>query len=264
MASPKGPFGNGGSAWLTPTVDADRSRSTVVERDTTMTGRLRILGVVLAVFGLAFLAGGAYTFYRTQEGARSLQAFSAAQQIKLSYNEQGQLVDRGKTEEAQGILSLLENDWGYPVVASDLNPNDPTVNTASEYMYQMATIAYHTMHGTQTVVLTEPKEYKGTTYPAGTYQVPVDGRYFSQFDRQDPLQGPARDQAWSGTAHALIAELGVGTMTATSLQMGYGLAGLFAGIGLTVLVAGLGLVWAARPAEEKAPKTRAIPQPIPA
>jgi hypothetical protein len=46
--------------------------------------------------------------------------------------------------------------------------------------------------------------------------------------------------------------------------MGYGLAGLFAGIGLTVLVAGLGLVWAARPAEEKAPKTRAIPQPIPA
>jgi hypothetical protein len=68
----------------------------------------------------------------------------------------------------------------------------------------------------------------------------VDGRYFSQFDRQDPLQGPARDQAWSGTAHALIAELGVGTVTATTLQMGYGLAGLFAGIGLTVLVAGLG------------------------
>ena len=37
------------------------------------------------------------------------------------------------------------------------------------------------MHGTQTVVLTEPKEYKGTTYAAGTYQVPVDGRYFSRF-----------------------------------------------------------------------------------
>ena len=139
-----------------------------------MTGRLRVVGIVLAVFGLVFMAGAGYAALKVQEGYRSLDAFSAAQNVRLTYNEQGQLVDRGKTEEAQGILSLLENDWGYPVVASDLNPNDPTVNTASEYMYQMATIAYHTMHGTQTVVLTEPKEYKGTTYPAGTYQVPVD------------------------------------------------------------------------------------------
>jgi hypothetical protein len=46
--------------------------------------------------------------------------------------------------------------------------------------------------------------------------------------------------------------------------MGYGVAALFAAIGFTVLVAGLGLVWAARAADEKAPKVRAIPQPIPA
>ena len=46
--------------------------------------------------------------------------------------------------------------------------------------------------------------------------------------------------------------------------MGYALAGLFAGIGATILIAGLGLVWAVRPAEEKAPKTRPIPQPMPA
>ena len=229
-----------------------------------MTGRLRILGVVLAVFGLAFLAGGGYAFLRTQEGVRSLQAFSAAQDVKLSYNEQGQLVDRGETAEAQQILALLEKDWGYPVVASDLNPNDPVVNTASEYMYQMATIAFHTLNGTQTVTLTEPKEYKGKTYPAGDYEFAVDGRYWSQFDRQDPIEGAAREKAWTGTAHALIAELGVGTVTASTLQMGYGLAGLFAGMGFTVLVAGLGLVWATRAAEEKAPKTRAIPQPIPA
>ena len=56
-----------------------------------MTGRMRILGVVLAIFGLAFLAGGGYAFLRTQEGVRSLQAFSAAQDVKLTYNEQGQL-----------------------------------------------------------------------------------------------------------------------------------------------------------------------------
>jgi hypothetical protein len=229
-----------------------------------MTGRMRILGVVLSIFGLAFMAGGAYAFVRTQEGARSLQAFSAVQDVKLSYNEQGQLVDRGETAEAQQILALLQNDWGYPVVTGDLNPNDPVVNTPTEYMYQMATIAFHTLNSTQTVTLTEPKEYNGKTYPAGDYEFAVDGRYWSQFDRLDPIQGPAREQAWTGTAHALIAELGVGSVTASTLQMGYGLAGLFAGIGFTVLIAGLGLVWVARGAEEKAPKTRAIPQPIPA
>jgi hypothetical protein len=264
MDSANGPFGNGPGTSVRQTVDPDNTRSTQEERDTTMTGRMRILGIVLAVFGLAFMAGGAYTFLRAQEGARSLQAFSAAQDIKLSYNEQRQLVDRGEPAQAQEILALLQKDWGYPIVAGDLNPNDPLVNTPTEYMYQMATVAFHTLHSTQTVVLTEPKEYNGKTYPAGEYQVPVDGRYWTGFDRQDPLEGPAREQAWTGTAHALIANLGVGTVTATTLQMGYGVAALFGAIGLTVLVVGLGLVWATRAAEEKAPETRAIPQPIPA
>jgi hypothetical protein len=40
-------------------------------------------------------------------------------------------------------------------------------------------------------------------------------------------------------------------MTATALQMGLALAGLFAGIGFTILVAGAGLIWAT--AAEKAP-----------
>ena len=194
----------------------------------------------------------------------SLQAFSAAQDVQLTYNEQGQLVDRGEAAGAQEIMALLTKDWGYPVVASDLNPNDPVVNTASEYMYQMATIAFHTLNGTQTVTLTEAKEYNGKTYPAGDYEFAVDGRYWSQFDRQDPIEGAAREKAWTGTAHALIAELGVGTVTASTLQMGYGLAGLFAGLGFTILIAGLGLVWATRAAEEKAPKARTAPQPIPA
>jgi hypothetical protein len=35
----------------------------------------------------------------------------------------------------------------------------------------------------------------------------VNGRYWSQFDRLDPLDGPAREQAWTGVAHGLIAEL---------------------------------------------------------
>ena len=229
-----------------------------------MTGRLKGLGLILAVLGLAFMAGGAYTFLRTQEGARSLQAFSAAQDVKLSYNEQGQLVDRGEPAQAQEILALLEKDWGYPVVASDLNPSDPVVNTPTEYMYQMATITFHTLNSTQTVTLTEPKEYNGQVFPAGEYEFAVDGRYWTDFNRENPIEALAREKAWTGTAHALIAELGVGTLTATNLQMGFGIAALFAAIGFTVLVAGTGLVYAARASEEKAPKTRAIPQPIPA
>jgi hypothetical protein len=218
-----------------------------------MINRLKKLGIVLAVIGIAFVAAGGFAFLKTQEGYRSLNAFSAAQNVKLTYNDQGQLVDRGETAGAQAILSLLKNDWGYPVADSELNPNDPIVNTASEYMYQMATVAHHTLTGTQTVVLTKDVEYKGKVYAAGEYKVPIDGRYFSGFDRLNPLEGPARDQAWSGTAHALIAELGVGTATASALQLALAMSALIAGLGFTFLLAGAGLVWATRPETEPVP-----------
>src|SRR4026207_603488 len=120
-------------------------------RNGIMNGRLKILGAMMAVIGLAFIAGGGYALYKTNQGSQALQAFSAAQNVTLSYNEQGQLVDRGKTAGAAEIVALLPNDWGYSVDASELNPNDPLVNTASEYMYQMATISFHTLHATTTV-----------------------------------------------------------------------------------------------------------------
>ena len=116
-----------------------------------MNKRLQQLGIGLVVMGLVFFAAGGYTLYKTQQGAGALQAFSAAQNVKLTYNDQGQLVDRGETEGAAAIMSLLVNDWGYAVDQGELNPNDPLVNTASEYMYQMATISYHTLHGATTV-----------------------------------------------------------------------------------------------------------------
>ena len=220
-----------------------------------MAARLRRLGILLTVVGLVFAAGGAFAFMKTQEGYRSLNAFSAAQNVQLAYNDQGQLTSAGETAEAQAILAMLTNEWGYPVVAGDLNPNDPVVNTGSEYMFQMATVAYHTLHGTQTVVLDENYTAPdGTVYTAGTeYQVPVDGRYWADFDRSSPVDAAVRAQAWTGVAHALIGELGVGTVTASALQMGLGLAGLFAGVGLSFVLAGLGLVWAARPEPEKVP-----------
>lgn len=215
-----------------------------------MAKRLRTLGLVLALFGVGFVVAGGIAFFQVQNGYESLQAFSASQNVELSYNEDGQLLDRGTTEGAEAIKSLLVNDWGYPVNEAQFDPSDPVVNTASEYMYQMATIGYHILHGTQTIVLAEDVEYDGVLYEAGTYEFEVDGRYWTDFDRQHPLEGPARSQAWSGTAHGLFAELGVGTVTASTLQMGLGLAGAFAGVGVLALVAGLGMVWVARSKED--------------
>jgi len=110
-------------------------------------------------------------------------------------------------------MALLTDDWGYPVASSELDPNNPTVNTASECMFQMATVAYHTLNSTQTVVLTEGAEYNGEAFPAGEYKFAVDGRYWADFDQQHPIEVPARAQAWTGVAHALIGQLGVGTVT---------------------------------------------------
>jgi len=211
--------------------------------------RLKGLGIALAVIGLVFIAGGAYAYLRVNDGTKSLQAFSAAQNVTLSYNEDGQLVDRGETAGADAIMAMLKDDWGFAVDNGEMNSDDPLVNTASEYMYQMATVAYHTLHGTQTIVLTEDAEYKGEVFPAGTYEFAVDGRYWADFDRAHPIEGPARAQAWTGVAHALIAELGVGTVTASTLQLGLGLAGVAAGLGGAFFLTGIGLVWATRPEE---------------
>jgi hypothetical protein len=217
-----------------------------------MDKRLQRLGIGLVLMGIVFFAAGGYTYYKTQQGANALQAFSAAQNVTLNYNDQGQLVDRGETAGADKIMSLLVNDWGYAVDKSELNPNDPLVNTASEYMYQMATIAYHTLNATTTVTIPEDVVVDGQVVTkAGEYEFVNDSRYWTGFDRTDPIQAAAREQIWTGTAHALIAELGVGSVTASALTMGLGIAALFALVGLTVVLTGLGLVWATRAATEK-------------
>lgn len=211
-----------------------------------MAERIRKLGIVMALLGLVFSFAGVFAFTQVQAGYDSLGAFSRAQGVELSYNEDGHLVDRGATEGAEAIMTLLEDDWGYPVKSSDLDPNDPLVNTATEYMYQMATIGYHVLNGTQTVVLAADAEYKGVVFSAGTYDVEVDGRYWTGFDRSHPLDGLARDRAWSGTVHGLFGELGVGVVTASTLQLGLGVSALIVGLGLTLSFLGVGLIWVGR------------------
>lgn len=213
-----------------------------------MTKRLQIIGIVLAVLGLGFVFGGGYAYVQVQDGYDSLQAFSQAENVTLSYDEEGQLVDRGTTEGAAAIMLLLtapaeDGGWAYPVIEGDLDPNDPLVNTATEYMFQMAAIGYHTLHSTQTVVLDEAVEYEGVVYEAGTYEFEVDGRYWSDFNRSHPIEGQARSQAWSGTAHALFGTLGVGTVTASTLQLAQAVSFILIGLGFTFMLLGGGLFW---------------------
>jgi hypothetical protein len=209
-----------------------------------MRNRLKKLGFVMLAIGVAFLVAGVVAYTRVQDGYGSLQAFSEEQNVTLSYNEDGQLTDRGTTEGADAIMILLTEDWQYPVVTSDLDPSDPLVNTATEYMYQMATISHHVLDGTVEVVLTEDVEYNGESFEAGVYEVATEGKYWTDFDRLHPLEGPARAEVWTGTVHGLVGELGVGTVTHSTLQMGLALSALFAGLGLTFMLLGGGVAWA--------------------
>jgi len=232
--------------------------------------RLRITGVLLVIIGIVALGAAGYAYMQLQSGAGALQGFSDAQGVTLSYNEDGELIDRGSTEGAVAIMALLKDDWKWPVAEGELNPDDPTIDTAPEYMFPMATIANHTLTGTQTVVLTERVEWDGdgdetvaaeapvytggewdpstdgadAIFEPGVYQVPVNGRYWTGFNRLHPLDGPAREQAWSGTVHGLFAELGVGATTATALQLAQGVALVTALMGVGFLVLGGGLLWA--------------------
>jgi hypothetical protein len=232
----------------------------------------------LIIVGFGYFAGAGVAYSKTQDGYGALQAFSAAQNVELTYNDQGQLTDRGTTEGAQAIMTLLKDDWKFPVVMGKggLDPNDPLVNNSSEYMYQMATIVHHTLDGVQNVTLTEDQiaaakesgalepdgtyngvvtAYQGQVLEPGTYEVPVNGRYWTGFDRTDLLDGPARDGAWSGTAHALVAELGVGAGTHSSLMLALGIAGLLAGLGVVCMVMGVAFLWHTRREMYKAPDT---------
>ena len=117
-------------------------------------------------------------------------------------------------------------------------------------MFQMATVGRHILHGTQTVTLADTVVYNGETFAVGEHEFAIDGKYWTDFDRQHPLEGPARGQAWTGTVHGLFAELGVGTVTHSALQLGLAISGAFAALGLVALMFGAGLVWASKGKDE--------------
>ena len=229
-----------------------------------MYARFKIVGIGLVIAGIVFVGVGGYTYMKTQAGRERARGLQRGAERQARYNDQGQLTDRGTAEGAAPILALLKDDWGYTVDPSELNPNDPVVNTASEYMVQMATIAHHTLDGTQTVVLPEDVTADdGTVYKAGSYDVPVAGRYWSAFDRTNPIDAKVREQAWTGTAHALIAELGVGSVTASPSRSASGSPPSPPPSVRPSSSRALGIVWAARPVTEKATEKATKPVTVP-
>ena len=76
-----------------------------------MKKRFTILGAILMLIGAGFIVAGGVAYTKVQDGYDSLQAFSEAQNVTLSYNDDGQLVDRGTTEGAEAIMTLLTDEW---------------------------------------------------------------------------------------------------------------------------------------------------------
>lgn len=214
-----------------------------------MMKRLRILGILLVAAGLA-LAGVGFLYGMPQatDGLASAQAMYEDQGVKLNYNDQGQLIDRNSPEQAEKILSLLEDEWKFPLNRANLDPADPVVNTRDELMYQYAVITFHVLHGEQTVKLTEkdlekgPITYRGVTYDKpGEYKIAVE-KYYAQLDRSNPIERQLRD-AWTPQALALTGSLAGGHANQAAGELALATTAAIGGMGLLFAFAGAGMVW---------------------
>jgi hypothetical protein len=208
--------------------------------------RARVLGIALAAAGLVMAgAGFLYGLPMANEGLESAQAMYEAQGVTLSYNEDGQLVDRGTVEGAGRIMELLEDEYQYPVDHANLDPDDPLVNTRDELMYQYATIVYHVLHGTVTVNLTAadvPITYRGVDYTEpGDYEIEV-GEYYAKLDRSNPIERQLRD-GWTPLALALTSYLAGGHANQAAGELAQATSLGIGAIGLLFAAAGGGLVW---------------------
>ena len=108
-------------------------------------------------------------------------------------------------------------------------------------MYQYATITYHVLNGTYEVTLAEDVEYNGEVFEAGTYEVAVDGRYWTDFDRMHPLDGQVRQAAW-GPAHGILASLAAGVNADYQAGFAHFAAWRTMIVGLAIGLAGFGLL----------------------
>lgn len=206
--------------------------------------RLLFAGSFFTFVGIGFLMGGAVVVGIANAGKTSLQAVYQAQHIMMEYDANGNFIDRGTVENGDAILSLLTNDWQYPLKPGSLDPKDPLVNTPDEAMVQYARISYHTLHSTVKVTIDKDAEYKGETFKAGSYDFPINGRYWQDFDRSHPIEGPARSIAWSPTVLGLLSSLQAGFASHTLVELAWYIGILIIGLGMTFFFGGLALGYA--------------------
>lgn len=212
-----------------------------------ITHRLRILGYALVVAGLGTAgAGFLYGLPQATDGLDSAMAMYESQGVSLSYNDDGQLIDRGTPEGAQAIMDLLVKEYKYPVKMSDFDPDDPIVNTRSELMFEYATITYHVLHTTVAVKLTEadvPITYRGVDYTEpGTYNITLE-HYYAHLDRTNPIEGQLR-AAWSPLAFSLTSSLAGAHANQAAGELAKMTTIGIGAIGLLFAASGGGLVWA--------------------
>ena len=95
-------------------LDRSQMRTLVLEGVVMLRKPLGLLGIFLIVVGIGHFVGAGVAYSKVQDGYESLQSFSEAQNVELSYNDDGDLVDRDTVEGAQAIRSLLADDWVSP------------------------------------------------------------------------------------------------------------------------------------------------------
>lgn len=228
-----------------------------------ITHRLRILGYALVLAGLGTAgAGFLYGLPQATDGLDSAMAMYESQGVSLTYNDEGQLIDRGTVEGAEAIMDLLVKEYEYPVKMSDFDPDDPLVNTRSELMFEYATITYHVLHTKVAVKLTEadvPITYRGINYTEpGTYNITLEN-YYAHLDRSNPIEGQLR-AAWSPLAFSLTSSLAGAHANQAAGELARMTTLGIGAIGLLFTGAGVGLVWVTygkrKPADDAHP-----PQP---
>jgi hypothetical protein len=222
--------------------------------------RLRLVGYALVAAGVGVAgAGFLYGMPQADDGLESAQAMYESQGVSLTYNEEGQLTDRGTTEGAQRIMDLLVKEYKYPINPADFDPNDPLVNTRSELMYEYATITYHVLHTTVAVRLTDadvPISYRGVDYTEpGTYNISLE-HYYAHLDRSNPIERQLRE-AWSPLAFSLTSSLAGAHANQAAGELARMTTIAIGAIGLLLAATGGAVVWASYGKPAHAPASSA-------
>ena len=81
-------------------------------------------GLVLIIGGIIGIGLGGFLYLTANAGVDSLQTVYETQGRFMTYDDDGNFTDRGTKEAGGAILSLIENDWDFPLNRANLDPND--------------------------------------------------------------------------------------------------------------------------------------------